>query len=176
MRIAAVVCITVLAAAAAGQARPAKGPVLFEGARLGMSVAEVRRAVPDARQVSRKERNFDEQHRLAITHRMRHGVRLHVQFWFGAHGLSRVVETSEGLDRSQPLSADTVRAVSRDLAREFGEPVICRLRQPSGDIASCRYVRGRATAILAASPEDGPPRLRLIFRAARDEDDADDGQ
>lgn len=149
------------------------GPILFEQARLGMSLAETRRAAPDTQLVKGGAREFDEQHRL-LTHRRLHGVRMHVQFWFGSHGLARVVETSEGLDPAKPLSGDTVRAISRDLARDYGEPVTCRTRQPSGDIASCRFVRRGVAVVLTASPEDGPPRLKLIFRAARVDDDAED--
>lgn len=149
------------------------GPILFEKARLGMSLTETRRAAPDAQLVKGGAREFDEQHRL-LTHRRLHGVRMHVQFWYGSHGLARVVETSEGLDPAKPLSGDTVRAISRYLARRFGEPAACRLRQPSGDIASCRFVRSGVTAVLSASPEDGPPRLKLVFRAARVDDDAGD--
>lgn len=172
MRILAMACALFCTLAPGALARPAS-PILFEKARLGMSLIETRRAAPDTQLVKGGARDFDEQHRL-LTHRRLHGVRMHVQFWFGPRGLARVVETSEGLDPAKPLSGDTVRAISRDLARDYGEPVTCRTRQPSGDIASCRFVHRGVTVVLIASPEDGPPRLKLIFRAARVDDDGED--
>ena len=177
MRVLVMACALCCALAPAAWASSAwsktSGPILFEKTRLGMSLAETRRAAPDTQLVKGGAREFDEQHRL-LTHRRLHGVRMHVQFWFGPRGLARVVETSEGLDPAKPLSGDTVRAISRDLARDYGEPTSCRLQQPSGDIASCRFVRHGVAVVLVASPEDGPPRLKLIFRAARVDDDAED--